>query len=308
MNDTMKVVVYLQWDVPVFVPTDEQFLRFRDTLRARGVEADIARSEDEFLRLLPTATHVVTWTFRQEWFALAPLLVEVSTPAAGKDYFRVSPPRGVSLSYGSFHGAIMGETAAGAVLALAHGLLIPPSGGSWPRPEFARRARRIAGATVAILGFGAIGRTTGKFLKPFGPKIVGISRSAHPAPEWFGPGDETASVSDLDQILARTDFLVSFLPSGSETDGLLDARRFALMKETAYVLNFGRGNCIDEEALAAALRRGTPAGAVLDVFREEPLPESSPLRSAPNCLLLPHSSAFSPDYLDLFFDEWLSRH
>jgi D-3-phosphoglycerate dehydrogenase len=67
------------------------------------------------------------------------------------------------------------------------------------------------------------------------------------------------------------------------------------------IYNFGRGNLIDEEALAEALAAGRLAGAVLDVFKAEPLPENSPLRKAPNCWLYPHASAFAPDYLDLYF-------
>lgn len=308
-SQPMNVIVFLDWDVPVFVPAQEQFVRFREGVRARGGEARLARTEEEFLGLLPAATHVIAWTFRQEWFGLAPRLREVSTPAAGRDYFHVVPPDGVAMGYGSFHGAIMGETAAAAVLALSHGLLLPPGGGAaWPRAEFAARARRIAGSTVVILGFGAIGRAAGAFLKPFGPRIVGVSRAVHPAPDWFAPGDECIATSDLDSVLPEADFLVCFLPSGPGTDRLLGAKRFAAMKRSAFVLNFGRGNCIDENALSDALRAGSPAGAVLDVFREEPLPEDSPLRTAPNCVLLPHASAFSPDYLDLFFSEWLTRH
>ena len=93
------------------------------------------------------------------------------------------------------------------------------------------------------------------------------------------------------------------LPSGPETDRLLDARRLALLRPTAFLCNFGRGNLVDEDALCAALRAGRLAGAVLDVFREEPLPADSPLRAAPNLWLLPHASAFSPDYVDLYFEE-----
>ena len=125
----------------------------------------------------------------------------------------------------------------------------------------------------------------------------------HPAPDWFGPEDRVATAEELDALLPLADHVLCFLPSGPETDRLLDARRLALLKPTAFLCNFGRGNLLDEDALAAALRAGRLAGAVLDVFREEPLPASSPLRDAPNCRLLPHASAFSPDYLDLCFEE-----
>lgn len=308
-----KVAVFLQrWpEVPSFAPTDAQFARFADAVRSCGGTAVLARDEDSFLAALHDATHAIVWDFRQEWFAKAPRLREIGTPAAGKDYFRIVPPPGVSLGYGSFHGAIIGETATAAVLAFSHGLLPPAPPDAlrpWPRHAFAAKARRLAGATVVLLGFGAIGRAAGRFMKPFGPKIVGVSRTAHPAPDWFGPEDLSLGLDSLDAVLPQADFLVLFLPSGAATDSILDARRIAMLKPTAFVLNYGRGNAIDETALAEALRAGRIAGAALDVFREEPLRSDSPLLSAPNCVLTPHSSAFSPDYLDLFFGQWLAGH
>ena len=106
------------------------------------------------------------------------------------------------------------------------------------------------------------------------------------------------------QLLSVLCNLLCFLPSGPETDRLLDARRLALLNPSAFLCNFGRGNLVDETALAAALRAGRLGGALLDVFAEEPLPADSPLRSAPRCWLLPHASAFAPDYLDLYFEEF----
>lgn len=300
----MVIAVHLAHEVPIFSPTEAQIGHLRALLGDRA-EVVACRSEPEFLAALPRAELAVVWTFRQEWFALAPRLRAVCTPAAGRDYFRVVPPPGVELRYGSFHGAIMGETAAACVLALSHGVLpfAAEAGELWPRPAFAARARRLAGATVLILGFGRIGRAAGRLLKPFGPRILGVSRGAHPAPDWFGPEDRAEAAEALDSLLPLADHLLCFLPSGPETDRLLDARRLSLLRPGAFLCNFGRGNLLDEDALAAALRGGRLAGAVLDVFREEPLPASSPLRAAPNCRLLPHASAFSPDYLDLYFEE-----
>ena len=126
----MVVAVYLESEVPVFTPTEEQVARFRARLRDPSApgpsdrwEVLHCRSEREFLDALPRAAAVAVWRFRQEWFALAPRLRAVCTPAAGRDYFRVVPPPGVEMRYGGFHGAIMGETAAACVLALSHGVL-----------------------------------------------------------------------------------------------------------------------------------------------------------------------------------------
>lgn len=303
------LTVFLEWDVPAFRASDASVARL-GSLLGEGWRVAAAHDEESFLRILPEADAAIVWTFRQEWFASAPRLRALCTPAAGRDYFRVTPPPGVELHYGSFHGAIMGETAAACVLALSHGLFQGASamtarGGreAWPRAFMAARARRLAGATCAILGFGAIGSAAGRFLKPFGARIVGIARSAKPHPDWFGPGDETFAIADAPAALRDASFLVSFLPSGPGTDRLVDAAMLSLLPPGAFFLNFGRGNSVDEGALASALASGRLAGAVLDVYREEPLPLSSPLRDAPNAWLFPHSSAFSPDYMDLCFDE-----
>ena len=143
--------------------------------------------------------------------------------------------------------------------------------------------------------------TSGKlwsFVGGIGATVIGVRRSPAPDPE---AADRVLPASEIDEILPLADHLASFLPSGPETEKLLGARRLAMMKPGAFLYNFGRGNLLDEEALAAALRRNALAGAVLDVFREEPLPADSPLRDAPNCFLYPHASAFAPDYLDLYF-------
>ena len=304
------ILIHLQSDIPCFQPTDEQVRRFDAILpdcADRPVRA--CRSEAEFVSLLPEATAVFVWTFRQEWFALAPRLRHLCTPAAGRDYFRVTPPPEVTMHYGSFHGAIMGETALAAMLAYCHGLL-PYStamradgGADWPRIEMARHGRRLGGSSVTILGYGNIGRHLGRMLAPFGAKVTGVTRGAHPelADDAAKLGITLDTADHLDDILPTTDHLVCFLPSGDATTNLLNARRLALLKPTSVIYNFGRGNLIDEETLAEALAAGRLAGAVLDVFQTEPLPANSPLRSAPNCWLYPHASAFAPDYLDLYF-------
>lgn len=301
------ILVYLSSEIPCFEPNDEQVRRFAERLGAEPGWVRLCRTEKEFTEALPSAWAVVVWEFRQEWFALAPDLRHVCTPAAGRDYFRVEPPAQVTLHYGSFHGAIMAETALGAMLAMARGLL-PFAGamegtadgaGAWPRVAMARHARRLAGSTAVILGCGHIGSALAFRLAALGVRVIGVTRTTHPA----RPGVEFATADALDALLPGADHLVAFLPSGTETNRLLDARRLALLPRGAFVYNFGRGNALDEKALAEALREGRLGGAVLDVFCEEPLPATSPLRNAPHCYLYPHASAFAPDYLDLYFEE-----
>ncbi|MBQ7666569.1 MAG: hypothetical protein IJS46_01060 [Kiritimatiellae bacterium] len=303
--------VFLESPVSCFRPSEAQIARLAARMGA-GWRVVCARTESEFLSSLPRADAAIVWTFRQEWFAAAPALRDLCTPAAGRDYFKVAPPAGVTLRYGTFHGAIMGETATACVLALSHGLfagvsLMTARAGSapevWPRSAIDSVSCRLAGRKCAILGFGSIGQAAGKMLKSFGVRIAGISRSPKPAPAWFTAGDATFTAGEMAEALRDASFLLCFLPSGRETDRIVDSSLLALLPKGAYLLNFGRGNAVDEDALVAALRSGALGGAVLDVYREEPLPASSPLRTAPDIWLFPHSSAFSHDYLDLYFDE-----
>jgi len=116
------------------------------------------------------------------------------------------------------------------------------------------------------------------------------------------------TLAGYDTVLVETDFLVVCLPRSGETDHIIGARRLRLLPTGAVVINVGRGNAIDEASLAAMLEAHRLGGAYLDVYEQEPLPEDSPLRSAPNVLLMPHASAISPNYLDLFVEEFIQRY
>jgi len=282
------------------------------TFAAALPQAEIVHCQDqeEFLAALPEADVALVWRFRQEWFALAPGLRFLGTPAAGQEYLAVTPPPGVRLGFGSFHGAIMAETVLALMLGLAR-RVIPfartmqaPDAASWPRESFSGTARRLHGARVTVLGFGKIGQWVGRLAKPFGVRLTGIRRQAAATlPNFCETGDRVLGIEALDSVLPETDYLVLALPDTAETTGLLDARRLALLPRQAVVINVGRGNAIDETALAAALRGERLAAAALDVFATEPLPDDSPLRTTPNCFLYPHSSAIAPDYLDLYLVE-----
>lgn len=273
-----------------------------------GVICRICADRAAFRGALAEAQAAFVWSFQQDDFAHAPALRLVATPAAGRDYFNVVPPPGVRLLYGRFHGRIMGETAAAMILAMVRGLLPAVTtyrDDPWPRAPLAPCLRPLRGAHVVILGFGQIGRRIGQMLKPFGVRITGIRR--HPAATDLSGGfdaqDRVLPVARLDDVLPEADHLVLVLPGGSDTDNLLSAARLGLLPAHATLINLGRGNALDEEALAAALHQGRLAGACLDVFRREPLPADSPLRRCPNLWLFPHAAAISPVYLDLFVDD-----
>ena len=266
--------------------------------------------EREFLDALPAARVAIVWHFHQEWLAKALKLEWLVTPAAGRDYFRITPRPGLKLEYGSFHGEIIGETVMAYLLCHCRGVrdtLELQRQHAWPRLLLAPRMRPLRGSRLTILGFGNIGRWVGRLAKPFGVALTGVKRRPVEPPDYFEPGDRIAGVEELDRILPSTDFLVISLPRSGETDTIIDGRRLDLLPTRAVVINVGRGDAVDETSLAAKLMEGKLAAAYLDVYREEPLPESSPLRRCPNVLLMPHASAIFPGYMDLFAREFIGK-
>lgn len=167
--------------------------------------------------------------------------------------------------------------------------------------------REVGECRVLIVGVRGIGAGVAERLSTLGAECVGVRRRVGGA---VPPGFARVVAQDaLDGELAGADVVVLAAPSTPETDGLLDARRLALLPAGAIVVNVGRGALVDEPALAAALADGRLRGAVLDVAAREPLPPESPLWALPNVLLTPHVSPTSPGrfwgrMLDLFIDNW----
>ncbi len=269
----------------------------------------VCADEAQFLAVLPEASAALVWRFDPAWLERAPRLRRLATPAAGHDWLRVPPRPGLQITYGAFHGEIIAETVLGLMLGACRGLLhaqrLQDAGAVWPRNELAPGMRPLRGSHAVILGFGAIGQWIARLAKPFGVRITGVRRrSGMPRPEYFDAADRLVAPDKLDALLPAADHLILALPGDTGTDCILDARRLALLPPGACLYNVGRGNAVDETALAAALRENRLAFAGLDVFQQEPLPADSPLRLCPNALLLPHASAIAPNYLDLFVREF----
>jgi phosphoglycerate dehydrogenase-like enzyme len=151
--------------------------------------------------------------------------------------------------------------------------------GEWPQTSLG--GRELAGRRVGIVGMGSIGRQAATTFAALGCPVRYWSRRPKP--------DAPAAYAELDDLVATSDVLLLVVALAPETRGLLDARRLALMPPGALLVNAARGAVVDEDALAAALRTGTPASAALDVFTTEPLPADSPFRSLP-VLLSPHAA------------------
>jgi D-2-hydroxyacid dehydrogenase (NADP+) len=149
--------------------------------------------------------------------------------------------------------------------------------------------------TVGIVGLGSIGRQVARLSKVFGMRVLATRRSTRSATGTRNV-DILFSQDQLPQLLSDSDFVVLALPLTPETNNLIGEEELLTMKPTAYLINIGRGNIVDEAALTRALEENWIAGAGLDVFVTEPLPVESRLWELPNVIFSPHVAGEIEDY------------
>lgn len=287
-------LVWLEWPEKCF-RVDAEALSYLEGLVPHGSRVIRARTRTGFMRALKTATHVITWYFEEAWFAKAPRLKVLATPSAGKELLPQIGPEGVKIHFGGFHGEIMAETVAAYLLAWCRGIiasrLCPEDRAVTPRTWLSDKCYALAGTKAVIAGYGRIGRAIAAKLEKLGCRVQGFARR---------------NVCDLPQAAAHADWFIMALPATKQTDGFLDAKLISRLPRRCVVVNVGRGNCVDEKALVAALRSRRLAGACLDVVRSEPLASLKRMNDSEipdNLVLMPHSAAFSPEYVKMCFKE-----
>lgn len=260
---------------------------------------------------LPEAEWVDTWSFDAEWYAEAPKLRAVFTPAAGRDWVAGDPSGRVPTRYGTFHGAMIAESMLG--LMLHFNRLIPDMLEMESRREwdtgFQSPGRLLRSQRAVIVGYGSIGRECARVLAALGVVVTGCRRSGPHGPD-SETGAEVIPPAGLPGALAEADHVVLVLPGGEETRGFMTRALLSAIKPGAYLYNFGRGNSIHEGDLLWALDEGLLAGAGLDVTEPEPLPDDSPLWSRKEVFVMPHSSCVFDEYRALHVAElsrWLSE-
>jgi phosphoglycerate dehydrogenase-like enzyme len=161
-------------------------------------------------------------------------------------------------------------------------------------------ARELGRTTVGLVGLGGIGCEVAKLARPFGPRIVAVRR--RPNAEPVDGVEVLGGLEALPRLLSVSDFVVLALPLTVQTEALIDDTTLAAVKPGAWVVNVARGGLVDELAMLRALRSGPLGGAVLDAFREEPLPDTSPFYRLSNCIVTPHTSWSSAAVLDRTFE------
>lgn len=259
------------------------------------LDADPALSEDVEIAAAWPITEASLWpavTWLQAWSA------GVSPQACAN-----ARERGITVTNTSgIHAEPMAEQALAMMLIFARKMQHILCAESWDSQIGSHKPGVLSGSTLGIVGLGAIGRRLAELARVIGMRLVAVKRS--PVPEagfdWVG-GQER-----LHDLASEADYVFNVLPLTAETTGIISTAFFASMKPSAVYLNFGRGGTTDTNALVAALRAGTIAGAGLDVTDPEPLPDGHPLWTMDNVIITPHYSGQFKGYnaaaMEVFLD------
>lgn len=248
-----------------------------DTLPRKSQPSDETKARTEVLMAFGAPAGLLPAMPKLRW---------IQSMTAGVEGWLALPdlPAGVALTCArGTHRESMPENIVGALFYVAK-----PYAAAVENQKSARWVHTVAqplnGKTLGILGLGAIGRDVARIAATLGMRVIGTRRSGLPVEHVDGvlPPERT------DEVLARSDFVLLLLPATPLTDRFVNRERLAKMKPGAWLLNFGRGHVIDDDDLVAAVRARTIAGAVLDVFRKEPLPAEHPFWSTEGIVVLPH--------------------
>jgi phosphoglycerate dehydrogenase-like enzyme len=294
----MKLLMVAQhrldlWNVPAWVGERlaREFPQLQIAIRDRydGMEDELRDAEILF-----------TTSLRREQFAVARRLRWIHSPSAAVHQLLFPELREsevIVTNSREVHGPVVAEHVMALIFALAR--KIPQAVAFQQKHVWGQEAiwnegahpREIGGATLGLIGVGSIGGRVAQMASAVGMRVIAVREHV----EKGRPEDvETVfAPAELDELLKQSDYVAMAAPLRDATQKLIDASRLAVMRPEAFLINVGRGQQVDEMALAEALREGRIAGAALDVFEEEPLPQDSPLWGLDNLLITPHTAGLT---------------
>ena len=270
---------------------------FSQRLAAEFPQFDVVQ-QNSYDNILPEMADVEIMfgiSLRPEQFLAAPNLRWIHSQAAAVHQFmfpELINSNVVLTNAREVHGPVVAEHVLGLILAMAK--MIPASVRLQQQRVWGQdmiwnsrpRIREIAGATLGLVGLGSIGRHLADRAAALGMNVIAVRQN--PGRGKPDSVHEVLPVSRLDELLARSDYVVLAAPVTPATTGLIGCPQLAQMKPEACLINVGRGPLVDESALIDALRKKTIGGAALDVFDQEPLPPESPLWELENLVITPH--------------------
>jgi phosphoglycerate dehydrogenase-like enzyme len=282
---------------PLFLLWTDGAEAYRKAITAAGLDQrirleELPRNTTPSTAQLQEAEAMLTWGPPAGTLAQMPKLRWAQALTAGVEHWLartdLSPSLTLTCARGT-HRVQMPENILGALFHITkpYAAIVGDNAAStWTR----RVSSTLAGQTLGILGLGAIGQELARKAAALEMRVIGTRRATGPLPHV----ERVYAPEETDEVLAQSDFVVLLLPATPETESIINATRLARMKKTAWLLNFGRGALIDDAALVAAAKSGTIAGAILDVFRQEPLPKDDPFWGTENILVLPHIGGLHP--------------
>ena len=270
-----------------------QVMTSGDSAELANLAADcpVWLGQPDLLATLLRQGHQPQW-LQSTWAGITPLLVE-GLPR----HYRLTRAVGI-------FGQVMAEYVLTYMLGHEREVL-PRLVSQVERKWDSRQGQSLVGRKVLIVGTGDIGQSVAEFLKPFGVQLYGIAST----PREQAPFIEVAGLQDLGRLVGEVDYVVNLLPNTPNTHDIYDAALFKQFKPTGLFINVGRGVAVVDADLVEALKEGHLVGAVIDVCRQEPLPQRHPFWTAWGLLLTGHSSApTSPSLMVKLFVENLRAY
>jgi len=301
MRSQYKVLVY--YHIPEFLSRYEKLIKEKRS----DLSLFICDSKEKIENHIEEADIIFSGhTFPVDLIPRAKKLKWIQSISAGVENFVLSasiPQQVVLTKITGVHGPIMSEYVLGYILAITLNMkqaFESQNKRKWPYyvPD------TIRAKTVGVIGLGSVGACIAYKLHIVGAEVIGLEEQEKRLPFM----SREYLVSEMKDFLERSDFVVMSLPLTPKTQGIFGKREFAMMKKSAYFINISRGALVQEEALIKALKNGQIAGAILDVFSEEPLPKNHELWKLDNVIITPHISGPSiPEDIVKVFLENLRR-
>ncbi len=272
---------------------------------SRSLEVLQSKDREEALRLIEDADVLFAGFFSRDLFLAARRLKWIQAWGAGVDRLllpEVVKSRVVVTNAGGVHPTPISEHVIGLMLCFSrklHSFIRNQIQRKWERYESSESIEQIeelSGKTVGIVGLGRIGTEIAKKAKCLGMTVVATKRDSSRSTSTHV--DRLLRSTDLNKLLAESDFVVLSLPLTEETQGMIGESQLKNMKPTAYLINVSRGKIVQENKLIKALKQEWIAGAGLDTFENEPLPENSELWGCKNVIITPHVAGQTPYYME----------
>jgi phosphoglycerate dehydrogenase-like enzyme len=271
--------------------------------------------ESEIDTFLGQADIYFGFGFQVDWLDRAPRLKWIQLSSAGSDHllraglFEKQPDILLTTASG-LHAVPISEHIVAMILYFSRRFNMAVH--NQPLHKWERyRLSEVDGATVCLVGYGPIGRRAARLCKALGMRVTSVRASLTEQQLGDDVVDRFYPLSELNVALAEAGYIVIAAPRTPQSEKMFGREQFAAIKPDAVLVNISRGALVDQAALVEALREGKLGGAGLDVFEQEPLPESSPLWDFPNVLITPHNSGATPHYnsrLTEIFRDNLARY